>query len=390
MFADRNLINRRNVREDPHTAYRADRDFMSLEVTARVVAAAFHVLGLQSRQDKPKNFPIPENLASQSKLHQLQFLHKAAAKIVDDVVIDETMMNGSLEEMVSMQERQEILGQLRLNEEGRFPCRFPGCQTSFKYNGKNRRKHELSHDPPVQLSEEVLDAPSALHSSSSPPSKDADDMFNYNAALLSEGLYFLNFSDAVSEGDGGRIIRQYKYLMLLCKADGPHSTKYALESLYQLLLANSLSEKEAEIFVWNRTVNNHGGLGKNISHDLEVEHSNNFNKQGYGNLGVNLTEKAVTRICQAEKPVKAVIGKVDQLLQRFIRSGRHVQRFPVVDLDELVKKLSENGVYMYQEGRSYRHFKGFERDALVNFDMSKCYTWINDHKKKLSSGVKAR
>ncbi|KAJ7389453.1 hypothetical protein OS493_031422 [Desmophyllum pertusum] len=211
MFADRNLINRRNVREDPHTAYRADRDFMSLEVTARVVAAAFHVLGLQSRQDKPKNFPIPENLASQSKLHQLQFLHKAAAKIVDDVVIDETMMNGSLEEMVSMQERQEIL-------------------------------------------EEALDAPSALHSSSTPPSKDADDMFNYNAALLSEGLYFLNFVDAVSEGDGGRIIRQYKYLMLLCKADGPHSTKYALESLYQLLLANSLSEKEAEIFVWNRTV----------------------------------------------------------------------------------------------------------------------------------------
>ena len=367
MFADRNLINRRNVRDDPHTAYRADRDFMVLEVTARVIAAAFLVLGLESKQDKPKHFTIPENLASQNKFYQLQFLHKAAAKIVDEVVIDETMMNGSLEEMISIQERQEILNQLDLNEDGRFPYRFPGCKASFKYNGKSRKRHELGHNPPVVVSEDISDDTTE---STTLPSKGADDMFNYNAALLSEGLLFLSFLDAVSEGDGMRIIRQYKYLMLLCKADDPHSVKYALECLYQLILSNGLSAKEAEIFVWNRTVNNHGGRGNNIPHDLEVEHSNNFKKQAYGNLGVNLTEKAVTRISQAEKPVKAIIGKVDKLLQRSIRSGKHVQHFPVVDLDELVKKQVENGVFSYQEGRSYRHFKGFERDALANLSVT--------------------
>ena len=56
--------------------------------------------------------------------------------------------------------------------------------------------------------------------------------------------------------------------------------------LFHLFLANSLSEKEDEVFVWNRTVNNHGDLENNIPHDLEVEHSNNFNKQGFNNLGV--------------------------------------------------------------------------------------------------------
>ena len=85
-------------------------------------------------------------------------------------------------------------------------------------------------------------------------------MFHYNAALLSEGLFFLSFLDAVSEGDGMRIIRQYKYLMLLCKTDDLHSVKYALESLYQLILSNGLSTKEAEIFVQKKTVNNHGGF----------------------------------------------------------------------------------------------------------------------------------
>ena len=157
-----------------------------------------------------------------------------------------------------------------------------------------------------------------------------------------------------------------------------HSVKYALESLYQLILANGLSEKEAEIFIWNRTVNNHGGLGKNIPHDLEVEHSNNYNKQGFGNLGVNLTEKAVTRICRAEKPVRGLIGKVDKSLQRFIRSGKHVQR-------SLMKWSKSSWRMMFSVIK-----RDEVTDILKDLNMSKCYTWINDHKNKFSSGVKAR
>lgn len=62
LFADRNLINRRNVREDPHSAYWPDRDFLILEVKARILAAAFHVLGLKSRDEKPLHYPFPEDL----------------------------------------------------------------------------------------------------------------------------------------------------------------------------------------------------------------------------------------------------------------------------------------------------------------------------------------
>lgn len=98
----------------------------------------------------------------------------------------------------------------------------------------------------------------------------------------------MNFLDAIAEGDGLRIIRQYKYLMLLCKADGSHSVKYALESLYQLLLINGyLSHDESEVITWNRTVNNHGGAGRNVPFDLEVEHSNKHLKQGIRNLDLS-------------------------------------------------------------------------------------------------------
>ena len=389
MYSDRNVINRRNVREDPHTAYRPDIDFLVLEVTAQVIAAAFEVFGIARKNEKPNNLPLPENLATLSRLKKLQFLHKAAGMIVDKLVVNKDMMDNTIQTMLSAQERQELINQTELNPEGRFPCRFPGCFKSFKYNGRSRKNHELSHDPPIVMSENYNLTTEPIQDL--PTKHDYDDMFNYNTALLAEGLFFLNFLDAVAEGDGERIIRQFKYLMLLCKADDPHSTKYALKSLYQLLLVNgSLSENEAEVFTWNRSVNNHGGIGMNIPFDLEVEHSNNYIKQGIGNLGVNVTENAVTRIARAEKPARSVLKMIDKSLQCSVRSGKHVSRFPYKDFDELLQKLVDKKVFAYQEGRLYRHFKHFQRDPLRNLDMSKIYAWITDHKKKLSLGVKAR
>ena len=318
MYFDKNVINRRNVREDPHTAYQPDRDFLILEVTARVVAAAFEVYEISSKTEQPKNLPIPEDIAKWNKLEQLQFLHKGAAMVVDKLVVDKEMMDETIETMISVQERQEMISQIALNACGRFPCRFPGCSKSFKYNGKSRKNHELSHVPQVIISENNNDStPTPFNVSRS---NKGDDMFNYNTALLAEGLFFLNFLDAVAEGDGQRITRQYKYLMLLCKADDSHSTKYALESLYQLLLVNgALSESEALVFTWNRSVNNHGGLGLNIPFDLEVEHSNHYLKQGIAKLGVNVTESAVTRIAKGEKAAREIFSRVDKNLQRAVR-----------------------------------------------------------------------
>ena len=114
----------------------------------------------------------------------------------------------------------------------------------------------MTHNPPPVISENIV--PSASQSSfpktgesSEPPSanlhskeKKGDDVFNYNCALLADGLFFLNFLDAVSEGDGLRIMRQYKYMLLYCRADGHHSNKYALMCLYQSFYINSLLSQE--------------------------------------------------------------------------------------------------------------------------------------------------
>ena len=118
MYSDRNIINRRNVREDPHTAYRPDRDFLILEVTARVVAAAFEVLGMGNKIEQPKNLPIPVEVTTWDNLKKLQFLHKAAAMIVDKLVVDKEMMDETITSMISAQERQEIVNKIEYTQMG--------------------------------------------------------------------------------------------------------------------------------------------------------------------------------------------------------------------------------------------------------------------------------
>ena len=68
-------------------------------------------------------------------------------------------------------------------------------------------------------------------------------------------------------------------------------TTYAFASL-QLFSYTSgiLSERMSHLLVWNRTVNNHDGIGRNISLDLRLEQLNNLLKEMLRCLGVNVTE----------------------------------------------------------------------------------------------------
>jgi hypothetical protein len=180
--------------------------------------------------------------------------------------------NSIFPQVVSSQEKQKLLDKQDLTPAGRFPCRFPGCQYSFKYDGKSRMKHESKHHPAPVSQESVADEDTAQPVSQPGPTGEdtdhivqtanmenpdatihdapelshvkQDDCYNYNCALLTDGLFFLNFLDAVAEGDGARIMRQYAYLLLYCKADNNHSTKYALECLYQLFLPRHCCHQE--------------------------------------------------------------------------------------------------------------------------------------------------
>jgi hypothetical protein len=168
---------------------------------------------------------------------------EASAKIVDEFTFEDKSQ--IVDGILTGQDRQNLLDKQQLTQDGKFPCRFQGCPKSFKYDGKSTRSHEMTHNPPPEI---PVQLPVTSCSKSKPSITSAelkDDVFNYNCGLLTDGFLFFNFLDVIGEGDG-----QYKYIMLYCKADQTHSTKYALECLYQFFLVYALlSSKDTERFI---------------------------------------------------------------------------------------------------------------------------------------------
>lgn len=350
------------------------------------------VLGFADKASAPANYPLPADMEKMGKAQKLDCLNEISAKVVDAFVFHSSVEVNNLVDGVLTDEERDILQQQELTPEGRFPCRSPGCDKSFKYNGKARRNHEMSHDPPVQVDNSAI-LTTCTPTSTTPPKepKPGDDVYNYNCALLTDCFLFFNFLDAIKEGDGARIMRQYKYIMLYCKADGSGSTKYSLECLYQFFMVHALlSPRDSERFVWNRSVNNSGKKGANIPLDEDTEHSNNSLKQGIRNLGPNVTEKAVQRLSYAESPTASVLANLDDSIKRQSRSGKHTTGSLEGDLNHLIKRAVEFNIFTELEGRSYKKYSNFQRDRLAKLEASSLHQWINNHKKNIMWGIRAR
>ena len=98
-----------------------------------------------------------------------------------------------------------------------------------------------------------------------------DGVFNYACTVLNDGLLLLELCDAIHEGDGLRIIRCWKFMLLHWRHAG--HTKYAHEVVHLVCAVQATaSPRLAHELVWCRTVNSRGGAGSNIPADLYLEH----------------------------------------------------------------------------------------------------------------------
>ena len=215
-----------------------------------------------------------------------------------------------------------------------------------------RDNHEKKQHPESSMaSESELENSSA---SSTPPSEDY--IYNYACVRLSFGMLIRNFHDAVREGDGVRIFRCWKFLLLIYKANKNH--KYAFAALH--LIAKLLTPQQAKRLVWNRTVNNRGGEGRNISLDLRLEHLVYLLKELLANLGVNLTILAAERCSKALKAVEDLLASVDSQLEVKRPSGRHTVTRSKADFEAIVKELYVRGDVFSNRAEGNREYRCFK------------------------------
>ena len=60
---------------------------------------------------------------------------------MDQFVLDKHSLNNFLDTVLCEQEKDDAVNNQELTADGKFPCRSPGCEKSFKYDGILRKFH---------------------------------------------------------------------------------------------------------------------------------------------------------------------------------------------------------------------------------------------------------
>ena len=120
----------------------------------------------------------------------------------------------------------------------------------------------------------------------------------------------MEYHDAIKEGDGLRVMRCWKYLLLLFKAS--QKKNYSIEA-FQFLCQYYyyLPPRLAQQLLYSRFVNVHGREGCNIPCDLHMEHLNRTIKDTLQHLGANKTECAITRASKCSHLLNSLLHQFD-------------------------------------------------------------------------------
>ena len=186
---------------------------------------------------------------------------------------------------------------------------------------------------------------------------DDDSVSSYAIQLLRIGCLYMEFADAIREGDGQRVLRCWRYFLPVFRAS--HSTNYACEALnflHQHLY--TLSPRLSNQLIWGRFISVRGLPGRNIPLDLHMEHLNRLAKDAMRNLGSNKTRAtSISRVGRS-------LGTLAPLLEQFdadnsvqSSSSKYKKPLAVADISIIVEELMASKHFSIQTGRKMKHFK---------------------------------
>lgn len=214
------------------------------------------------------------------------------------------------------------------------------------------------------------------------PEVSDDGVYEYACTILSMGLLILEFDDGVREGDGDRVCRVWKYLTLLFSKEG--RTKYALEALNLQFQLNGLPPRQAFEVKWSRFVNSKGGMGKNVSCDLHMEHLNRACKTAVLGLGANVSEKSIDRVSKCLKMTLEVCDNFDCTNSVPVQSDSHTAASAEKDIELIVQELQKSEVFTEIEGRSHYSFHSVLTSQCISspHQLKELEDWFKQHREK--------
>lgn len=218
--------------------------------------------------------------------------------------------------------------------------------------------------------------------SSNDKSTIVDTVQEYAIDTLSLGLLYMEFADAIREGDGSRILRCWRYLFLIFRAS--RRTNYTIEAFTLLAQERFIfSPRMALQLKWSRTINTHGKPGKNIPMDLHMEHLNREVKTALHGLGSNITDHAIQRIGKCIQRTKSVLENFDQVNRVPSQSGYHTRCSSQTDISKVASQLVTSQVFKEHTGRTHYTFPKFQRNLMHAVCSSTLKQWMSEQFKKM-------
>lgn len=157
------------------------------------------------------------------------------------------------------------------------------------------------------------------------------------------GLVWWNYYDAIKEGDGLRVMRIWKYLMVIFKLTGHRN--YAKEAALLLVQYNYMSsERVAAQLMLSRFVNTKGRVGCNIPCDLHLEHLNRRLKGIISKMESNVKPPTTLRAAKVIGIVEDICKSFNAEMNRREESDKHNKPSYQKDLKRIRDTLQQNNV----------------------------------------------
>lgn len=215
-----------------------------------------------------------------------------------------------------------------------------------------------------------------------------DGVYNYATNFLKFSLLRKICMMATRSGDGNRVIRHWKYAMLLYHI--AHKFKYRLEVF--LLQAGILALYTPRIkhqIIWNRFINLSGGSSKNLDGDYVMELLNKYAKSRVKLINQNHTPELVQRIGKTMMYCHDINDHLEKEIHSSPISRKHVSQDTQSDLQKVVAELQNAEVFKVTPNRVHPSFPNEKSDIFNDFDVKGFHQWLKAKKREYAGGKKA-
>ena len=211
---------------------------------------------------------------------------------------------------------------------------------------------------------------------------DNDSVYTYAKELLSLGMLYLELLDAIREGDGLRILRCWRYLLLIFKVTDKR--KYAVQAVTLLFQYEFFfTERMKHQLLWNRTINATGRIGHNIPMDLHMEHLNRNLKSAISHLSSNVSKSTISRLGKSMKKLEAVTSNYDRCSKVSQDMGYHSNPSLTKDLKQIIDELNKMCVHERKDKRRHSQFPRMKGNIVGSIKRPDLDKWLLDHLKRI-------